>query len=86
MLIYVNRKPMTFATNERGNMIFGLPGNPVSAFVTFHLFVLPTLRKYCKYSDDKICLPIIHAEVMKNFNYSQLKFKLKIKMSIISSS
>lgn len=29
----------------RDRLIFGLPGNPVSAFVSFHLFVRPALRK-----------------------------------------
>lgn len=32
-------KPMTFAST-RGRMAFGLPGNPVSVYLTFHLFVL----------------------------------------------
>ena len=27
-------------------MIFGLPGNPVSAFVTFELFVRPAVRRW----------------------------------------
>ncbi len=36
-------KPTWFGT--RGNkLVFGLPGNPVSAMVTFHLFVRPALR------------------------------------------
>ncbi len=35
-------KPLTFAVGERG-IVFGLPGNPVSVFVTCHLFVLPAL-------------------------------------------
>ena len=35
-------KPLIFATSDRG-VVFGLPGNPVSAFVTCHLFVLPAL-------------------------------------------
>lgn len=30
-----------------GRMLFGLPGNPVSAFVTFMLFVKPALQKWC---------------------------------------
>lgn len=35
-------KPTWFGT--RGDtLVFGLPGNPVSAFVTFHLFVAPAL-------------------------------------------
>lgn len=29
----------------RGRLVFGLPGNPVSCFVAFHLFVAPALRK-----------------------------------------
>jgi molybdopterin molybdotransferase len=35
-------KPTTFATGERG-VVFGLPGNPVSVFVTCHLYLLPAL-------------------------------------------
>ena len=50
-------KPTTFATIPKPSMggkgvssggstfIFALPGNPASALVTFHLFVLPCLRK-----------------------------------------
>lgn len=29
----------------RGRLVFGLPGNPVSCMVSFHLFVQPALRK-----------------------------------------
>ncbi len=35
-------KPTTFATGPRG-VVFGLPGNPVSVFVTCHLYLLPAL-------------------------------------------
>ena len=35
-------KPTWFGTRE-GKLVFGLPGNPVSAVVTFHLFVKPAL-------------------------------------------
>lgn len=47
-------KPTTFATvpfkandgsRERERLIFSLPGNPASAVVTYHLFVLPALHK-----------------------------------------
>lgn len=41
-------KPTTFATVPSGaskKLVFALPGNPASAVVTFHLFVLPALRK-----------------------------------------
>ena len=48
-------KPTTFATvpvkNNAGErvkkVIFSLPGNPASAIVTFHLFVLPALHQMC---------------------------------------
>jgi len=37
-------KPITFGTRA-GRPVFGLPGNPVSAMVTFELFVRPALRR-----------------------------------------
>jgi molybdopterin molybdotransferase len=37
-------KPLTFATFPYG-IYFGLPGNPVSALVTFWRFVLPAIKK-----------------------------------------
>lgn len=54
---------MTFAANAAGHAIFGLPGNPVSAFVTFHLFVLPALRYICNYPPNKLALPVLTVEV-----------------------
>jgi molybdopterin molybdotransferase len=36
-------KPTWFGTAP-GKLVFGLPGNPVSAMVTFHLFARPALR------------------------------------------
>src|SRR5919199_823335 len=38
-------KPLHFAVAEGGKLIFGLPGNPVSALVGFELFVRPALLK-----------------------------------------
>jgi molybdopterin molybdotransferase len=42
-------KPFVFGTAPRPNrppvLLFGLPGNPVSTFVTFELFVRPALRR-----------------------------------------
>ncbi|TPX56940.1 hypothetical protein SpCBS45565_g08304 [Spizellomyces sp. 'palustris'] len=59
-------KPTTFATipgNDGGQrkLIFALPGNPVSASVTFYLFVLPALRKMAGYSNP--ILPVVRAEL-----------------------
>lgn len=42
-------KPFAFGVAEQGRaapaLLFGLPGNPVSSFVTFELFVRPVLRR-----------------------------------------
>lgn len=41
-------KPLTFATIEKNKhkmLVFGVPGNPASAFVTFQTVVVPALRK-----------------------------------------
>ncbi|MFM8273765.1 MAG: gephyrin-like molybdotransferase Glp, partial [Gemmata sp.] len=37
-------KPLLFGTAEGGALVFGLPGNPVSSFVCFELFVRPAAR------------------------------------------
>jgi gephyrin len=36
-------KPTTFGVIDE-KLIFALPGNPVSCFVTFNLFVIPALK------------------------------------------
>lgn len=63
-------KPTTFATipnkdpSRGGNTpIFALPGNPASALVTFHLFVLPALRKLGGWNPDRCQLPQIRVQV-----------------------
>ena len=43
-------KPITFGS-LRGRPVFGLPGNPVSAMVTFELFVRPALLKMAGRAD-----------------------------------
>lgn len=49
-------KPFLFATRREPNVthIFGLPGNPVSSFVTFMLFVRPALLKMMGADDANI--------------------------------
>jgi gephyrin len=57
---------MTFASKKgKDTLFFGLPGNPVSAFVTFHLFVLPALRYACGWPIAKCELPKITVEVSR---------------------
>lgn len=38
-------KPFLFGRHPDGTLVFGLPGNPVSAYVTFSLFVAPVIRR-----------------------------------------
>jgi molybdopterin molybdotransferase len=44
-----------------GAQVFGLPGNPVSAFVTFLLFVRPALLKLMGAAGDELALPSLPA-------------------------
>ena len=44
-----------------GAHVFGLPGNPVSAFVTFLLFVRPALRRLLGAGDKFLALPALPA-------------------------
>ncbi|MFH1434495.1 MAG: gephyrin-like molybdotransferase Glp, partial [Pseudomonadota bacterium] len=37
-------KPSNYALGARGK-VFGIPGNPVSVYTTFHIFIRPMLRK-----------------------------------------
>lgn len=63
-------KPMTFGFDEKENKsFFGLPGNPVSAFVTFHLFVLPCLKFLEGYRNAKCNLAKISVKVIFIITY-----------------
>jgi molybdenum cofactor synthesis domain-containing protein len=55
-------KPFAFGTAERDDgsriLLFGLPGNPVSSFVTFELFVRPAIRALAGHPADRLLRPI----------------------------
>ena len=53
-------KPFLFG-RAQNCAIFGLPGNPVSAFVTFLLFVRPALLRMMGASDKELSLPCVNA-------------------------
>ncbi|TPX52069.1 hypothetical protein SeMB42_g01658 [Synchytrium endobioticum] len=65
-------KPTTFATiagettQDPEKLIFALPGNPVSAIVTFYLFVLPSLRAMAGHPVPD--LPTVRVVVTEKFN------------------
>ncbi len=44
-------------------LIFGLPGNPVSAFVTFQLLVRPALMKLMGAAEHHLLLPVVTAAI-----------------------
>lgn len=60
-------KPTTFATihleNGKTKPIFALPGNPASALVTFHIFVVPALRKLGGWPEGRCQLPRVQVQV-----------------------
>ncbi|MFA5328006.1 MAG: gephyrin-like molybdotransferase Glp [Prolixibacteraceae bacterium] len=60
----INIKPgqhTTFASKD-DKYIIGLPGNPVSSFIQFEVFVLPFLRKLMNFeqAEKKLALPMSH--------------------------
>jgi molybdopterin molybdotransferase len=54
-------KPITFGSLA-GHPVFGLPGNPVSAMVTFELFVRPALLKMS--GRRRLTRPRVHARAL----------------------
>ena len=61
-------KPLLFGT-AGGVLVFGLPGNPVSAFVCFELFVRPAVRAMCGHADpgpETDLLPLAEAIAESN--------------------
>jgi len=60
-------KPFLFGHSGQCS-IFGLPGNPVSAFVTFLLFVRPALLRLMGASDNELPLPRTNAILAAELN------------------
>jgi molybdopterin molybdotransferase len=65
-------KPTWFG--RRGStLVFGLPGNPVSAMVTFHLFVRPALRRLAGAdADDTRSLAVLDVPVAREAQRDQV--------------
>ncbi|MBA3830502.1 MAG: molybdopterin molybdotransferase MoeA [Chthoniobacterales bacterium] len=60
-------KPFLFG-RAHGCSIFGLPGNPVSAFVTFLKFVRPALRKMAGASGENLGLRAVPAQIASDLS------------------
>jgi molybdopterin molybdotransferase len=58
-------KPFAFGVVDRADggrtLLFGLPGNPVSSFVTFELFVRPAIRRLAGLPEDRLVRPVDRA-------------------------
>lgn len=62
-------KPFLFGTHESAagkRLVFGLPGNPVSSFVCFELFMRPALRRLAGLPDDE---PPLRLPLREAFSY-----------------
>lgn len=62
-------KPTTFATcrfEDRRKYFLCLPGNPVSATVTAHLFLLPLLNEIRYYFTDPVIIKARVSKIMHN--------------------
>lgn len=57
--------PLAFGAMPNGTLVLMLPGNPASAFVTFHLFLRPLLRTLLGANDPH--LPVLQATVAQPF-------------------
>lgn len=60
-------KPVWFGAASTGNVVFGLPGNPVSVLVCFELFVRTAIRARQQRPDP--LPPFAEAELIRDFNY-----------------
>ncbi len=62
-------KPLFFGKRDQ-TLVFGLPGNPVSAYITFLLFALPALRKLqgARVSPDRPPLASWHGELRESLS------------------
>lgn len=71
------------ASPSRRTLVFGLPGNPVSGLVNFHLFVMPALRKLM--GRDEPYLPaVMHATLTEDFQHkSDRPTYFPVKLSLL---
>jgi molybdopterin molybdotransferase len=67
-------KPLLFGTADRREgrrLVFGLPGNPVSSFVCFELFIRPALRRLGGFAD--LDLPEVSATFARETTFQNAR-------------
>jgi molybdopterin molybdotransferase len=85
-------KPLFFGKYVKGDktkLIFGLPGNPVSSFVSFTLFIKPAIHKFYGHEDfNSHCAlletPIKKKDSKRHFIRGRLKFDAESKKYYVS--
>ena len=85
-------KPLYFGKYVKENktkLIFGLPGNPVSSFVSFNLFIKPAILKYYghEFFNSHFAIlntPIIKSDSKRHFVRGILKFDADSKKYLVS--
>jgi molybdopterin molybdotransferase len=61
-------KPQGFGTvGPDATPIFTLPGNPVSSYVSFEIFVRPALRRLAGHDDEDLFRPVVRARSLSAF-------------------
>ena len=84
-------KPLFFGKYVKGNktkLIFGLPGNPVSSFVSFTLFIKPSILKFYghEYFNSHTAMletPIKKEDSKRHFIRGRLRFDATSKTDIL---
>lgn len=59
-------KPLTYATTDRQHCQIGLPGNPVSTYVCFHLAVAPAARILAGWNAEKVFGVYVDAKLVQS--------------------
>ncbi len=68
-------KPLAFGLAESGTPLIGLPGNPVSSYVTFFTFVWPAIRKMMGAS--RLFLPEIRAKLANDLRSTPTRLDMQ---------
>lgn len=58
-------KPICFGISDNNKIFFGLPGNPLSSFVGFEIFVGPLLRKYYEQTEVEYFTAFLQNDLKK---------------------
>lgn len=58
-------KPICFGITHNNKLYFGLPGNPLSSFIGFEIFIKPLINKYLGFSGSEKFIAILKNDLKK---------------------